>query len=116
MPPIPNRGLRFWLLENDESTSFFRSSFSGMMFDLAENAESDEQLKMVQKLYPADKPAPIEPDWISQSRQALNMGDMFPKAGRPRMGESMTDTIWLNSQPARILREPGETSRKAMAP
>jgi hypothetical protein len=42
MPPIANRWLRFWLLENDESTSFPRSFFSGVMFDLAENAESDE--------------------------------------------------------------------------
>jgi hypothetical protein len=44
------RGLRFLLLENDESTSFFRRFFCGMMFDLAEDAESDEQLKMVRKI------------------------------------------------------------------
>jgi hypothetical protein len=35
------------------------------MFDLAEDAESDEQLKMVRKLYRAAKPARIEPDWTS---------------------------------------------------
>ncbi len=49
-------------------------------------------------------------------RQAWNMGDMFPGAGKQRTAESMTGTTWLSSQRARILREPGGTSKKATAP
>jgi Circularly permutated YpsA SLOG family len=47
------RGLRFLLLENDERTkerAFSGVFLCGMMFDLAEDAGSDEQLKMVQKI------------------------------------------------------------------
>jgi len=47
---------------------------------------------------------------------AWNTEDMFPGAERRRTGESMSGTTWLSSQPARILREPGETSKKATAP
>jgi Circularly permutated YpsA SLOG family len=43
------------------------------------------------------------------------MADMFPGAVRQKTGESMPGTTWLSSQPARILREPGGTSRKATA-
>jgi hypothetical protein len=53
------------------------------------------------------KPAPIE--------TGLEHGDTFPRAVRQRMGESLTGTTWLGSGPARILREPREISRKAMA-
>jgi hypothetical protein len=42
--------------------------------------------------YQAAKPARIESDWISRSRQAWNTADMFPGVGRQRMGESMTAT------------------------
>ncbi len=41
------------------------------------------------------------------------MGDMFPGAGRQRTGESITATTWLSSQPARIPREPGGTSKES---
>jgi hypothetical protein len=77
---------------------------------------NDELLKMLRKSYRAAKPALIEPDWISRLRQVWNTGDMFPGAGRQRMGESMTGTTWLSSQPPRIPREPEGISRKATAP
>jgi Circularly permutated YpsA SLOG family len=38
---------------------------------------------------------------------------MFPAAPRQGTGESTTGTTWLSSQPTRIPREPGGTSRKA---
>ena len=49
-------------------------------------------IEMLRKIISGAKPARIEPDWISRSRQAWNTADMFPGIGRQRMGESMTAT------------------------
>jgi hypothetical protein len=86
------------------------------MFDLAEAAESDEQLKMVRQILSGDQTGADRAELDSQFMQAWNTEDMFLGAERQRTGESMTGTTWLNSQPPLILRIPGGTSRKATVP
>jgi hypothetical protein len=46
---------------------------------------------------------------------ALEYGGDVPNGRKPEDGRTITATTWLNSQPPRILREPGGTSRKATA-
>ena len=71
-------------------------------------AEATRCSKCFEKSYRAAKAAPIEPDLISRSRQAWNMGDMFPGTGKQKTAESMSGTTWLSSQPVRILRDQEE--------
>ena len=85
------------------------------MFDLTEDAESDEQLKMVRKIISGGQTGADRAGLDFAIHAGLEHGGMFLGAGRQKTGESMTGTTWLNSQPPLILREPGGTWRKATA-
>jgi hypothetical protein len=54
------------------------------MFDLAEAAESDEQLKMVRKILSGDQTGADRAGLDSQFMQAWNTEDMFLGAERQR--------------------------------
>jgi hypothetical protein len=89
---IPIIGVTDWIVDGTASEGKFAKSegtgeygWKGRAGDCANwNAVATRCLKCFEKSYQAAKPVPIEPDWISRSRQAWNTRAMFPGAGRQR--------------------------------